>query len=218
VSGPQRSSNVDLLTLAIAAAASAVAAYVTSLVWPDGTLISAAMTPVIVALVKEGLARPAERIGTLRTERRTGEHERAPRVEEAPTGTGPMTVHRSRAPARRWKIAIVTGLAAFVVVVALFTIPELVTGESIGGGPNRATTFFGGKERKADRTREERRTPKGDRENPAATAKPDRAKKAYPAPADTPKATATPTATPTPTPTRSPTPTPTATPSPSPTP
>src|SRR3954464_13728810 len=47
-------------TLAIAAAASAAAAVVVSHLWKDGTVIAAAMTPVIVAIVKELLARPME--------------------------------------------------------------------------------------------------------------------------------------------------------------
>src|SRR5690349_21193908 len=67
---PVRSSgDVRLSTLAIAAAASAVAAYVTSKVWAGGTLWSAAASPVIVALVKEGLNRPAGKLQTVRLER-----------------------------------------------------------------------------------------------------------------------------------------------------
>jgi hypothetical protein len=44
----------------IAAAASAAAAIVVSHIWKDGTVIAAAMTPVIVSIVKEMLARPLE--------------------------------------------------------------------------------------------------------------------------------------------------------------
>ena len=42
------------------AVASAAAAYITSKIWARGTLFSAAMSPVIVALVKEGLRKPTE--------------------------------------------------------------------------------------------------------------------------------------------------------------
>jgi hypothetical protein len=44
----------------IAAAASATAAIVISHIWKGGTVIAAAMTPVIVAIVKEMLAKPLE--------------------------------------------------------------------------------------------------------------------------------------------------------------
>ena len=44
----------------IAAAASAAAAVVVSHIWRDGTVIAAAMTPVIVSIVKELLAKPME--------------------------------------------------------------------------------------------------------------------------------------------------------------
>jgi hypothetical protein len=44
---------------------------------------------------------------------------------------------------RRWKLAVATGLIAFVGVVALFTLPELVAGRSVTSG-GAHTTFFGG--------------------------------------------------------------------------
>src|SRR4051812_29339855 len=51
---------LSLQTLVIAAAASAAAAVIVSHVWKNGTVVAAAMTPVIVAIVKELLARPME--------------------------------------------------------------------------------------------------------------------------------------------------------------
>src|SRR4051795_8035155 len=51
---------LSLQTLVIAAAASAAAAVIVSHVWKNGTVVAAAMTPVIVAIVKEMLARPME--------------------------------------------------------------------------------------------------------------------------------------------------------------
>src|SRR4051794_13483160 len=51
---------LSLQTLVVAAAASAVAAIVVSPLWKDGTVIAAAMTPVIVTIVKEMLQRPME--------------------------------------------------------------------------------------------------------------------------------------------------------------
>jgi hypothetical protein len=57
---PAQEPGIDLTTLFLSAVASAAAAYVTSKIWAPGTLFSAAMSPVIVALVKEALRKPTE--------------------------------------------------------------------------------------------------------------------------------------------------------------
>src|SRR3954447_7722233 len=49
---------LSLQTWVVAAAASAVAALVVSHFWKNGTVLAAAMTPVIVSIVKEALQRP----------------------------------------------------------------------------------------------------------------------------------------------------------------
>ncbi|MBA3746003.1 MAG: hypothetical protein H0W96_00710 [Solirubrobacterales bacterium] len=49
---------MDVKTLFITACASAAAAYACSKIWAPGTLASAAFTPVLVALIKEALAKP----------------------------------------------------------------------------------------------------------------------------------------------------------------
>src|SRR3954453_16992091 len=59
---PAGASGIELTTLFLSAIASAAAAYVTSKIWAPGTLFSAAMSPVIVALVKEGLRKPTEAV------------------------------------------------------------------------------------------------------------------------------------------------------------
>lgn len=51
---------LDVKTLVITAAASALAAYICSKVWAPGTLASAAFTPVAVALFREALHKPTE--------------------------------------------------------------------------------------------------------------------------------------------------------------
>src|SRR4051812_10233161 len=51
---------LSLQTLVLAAASSAAAAIIVSHVWKNGTVVAAAMTPVIVAILKELLARPME--------------------------------------------------------------------------------------------------------------------------------------------------------------
>jgi hypothetical protein len=60
--GREEERRLNLRTLAIASAASAAAALLTSQVSTAGTWVAAAMTPVIVSLVSEMLNRPTERI------------------------------------------------------------------------------------------------------------------------------------------------------------
>jgi len=55
-------SGISLQTLIIASFASAVASFAASRIWGAGTLISAAVTPVIVALVAEFLRRPVQTV------------------------------------------------------------------------------------------------------------------------------------------------------------
>jgi len=61
----QAKPGLSVSTLMIASLSSLAAAVVVSRLWGGGTLIGAAMTPVIVALVSEGLNRPAKAIGTV---------------------------------------------------------------------------------------------------------------------------------------------------------
>ena len=77
-------------TLLITAIASAAAAYVTSQIWADGTLAAAAFTPVLVALLKELLAKPAAVVtravpvrGVVRSAPVAGEPEEARETPEA---------------------------------------------------------------------------------------------------------------------------------------
>ncbi|MEV4421842.1 hypothetical protein AB0L40_17935 [Patulibacter sp. NPDC049589] len=55
---PATAGGLDVKTLIITAAASALAAFICSKVWAPGTLASAAFTPVAVALFREALAKP----------------------------------------------------------------------------------------------------------------------------------------------------------------
>jgi hypothetical protein len=161
---------IDLTTLFLSAVASAAAAYITSKIWAPGTLFSAAMSPVIVALVKEGLRKPTEVVANVapkvvpapaRWSRSSasepglvvdGEPEPAPRVDpDAPhvvlppvvaAETGPVRVYSTRGRRLRWRLAVLTGLLGFGICVVLYTVPELISGKSIDGG--RATTLWGG--------------------------------------------------------------------------
>jgi hypothetical protein len=46
----------------------------------------------------------------------------------------------------RWWLAVVTGLIAFVIVIGVYTVPDLLAGRSITGN-GQPTTFFGGSSR-----------------------------------------------------------------------
>ena len=65
----EHSGGLSVTTLMIASASSLVAALVVSKIWGGGTLIGAALTPVIVAVVSEGLRKPADVIVTVRQTR-----------------------------------------------------------------------------------------------------------------------------------------------------
>ena len=194
----RRGSGVSLQTLIIASIASAAAAYGASRIWGTGTLISAAVTPVVVALVSEFLRRPVETVATSAkrlppvhplpamrpradaTPRdptdavedpehvgmdptspaqppSTPAQARPPRRVEAAAdstpGVGPTTVRRTAADAgrRHWRPAVLTGLLAFAIVVALFTVPDLIAGHSVTGN-GQPTTFFGASTHKDTKT------------------------------------------------------------------
>jgi hypothetical protein len=160
--------------LIIASASSAVAAIVVSKIWGGGTLIGAAATPVIVALVSEALRRPARAIDTVRTARaerfdpiaegRRGlaEGDLAHARREVPAAAqaeAQRRVHRSsgrrlnlRLPRPRLLAAIVTGLVAFVVAGVLLTGSELVFGPSSVASSGRRTTYLGGSTKASKKT------------------------------------------------------------------
>ncbi len=157
----ERRGGISVGTLGVAAAASAAASYTASHVWGSGTVLSAALTPVIVALVSEFLRRPVDRVAA--TAQRV-----APIVPRTPPGAAGAPDRRPLAPAReetevgpgdwstvtyqttpspgwrpRWRLVLATGLLAFVIVVAVFTVPDLLVGHSITGAGG-STTFWGG--------------------------------------------------------------------------
>jgi hypothetical protein len=67
-------SGLSLQTLLISALAAATAATVVPMFWEQGTIFATAMTPVIVALVSEGLRKPVQTVGAVapRVARRSG--------------------------------------------------------------------------------------------------------------------------------------------------
>src|SRR3954452_9205503 len=70
----QKSSGLSVQTLLISSVAAVAAATVVPLFWQRGTIIATAMTPVIVALVSEGLRKPVETVSSVapRVARRSG--------------------------------------------------------------------------------------------------------------------------------------------------
>ena len=159
-------------TLIVASLASLTAAIVTSHFWRGGTPITAALTPVLVALASEIYRRPAERITRLSSraasstrvrgsvaarDRVTAGPPAAHLDDWAPNGgrptsrgwtcrssaPGPVRVYRQQ-PDRRLHIRIVlaTALVAFAIAIAALTLPELIFGGSLAS--HARTTFFGG--------------------------------------------------------------------------
>jgi hypothetical protein len=176
-SSSTRSDGIDLATLLITAAASAAAAYTCSKIWAPGTLASAAFTPVLVAIIKEALARPTQAVtkavpirGVVRSTpppSQPGEPLEPPPLDRVPQ-QGEVTYHSSGSSGRRWRVAIVTGLLGFVVAVLVLTVPELVAGQSASGG-GRSTTLFGGSEQRHERPAKTTTTPAETVTAPAST-------------------------------------------------
>ena len=108
-------------------------------VFDAGVVGSAAITPVVVALVSDSIY--------LAT--RSGRDKPAEPTPGSDPATGSPTPSPPPPPRRRLPIvgAILIGLLAFVIAVLVLTVPEAVTGKSITGGDEQ-TTFFGSNEDK----------------------------------------------------------------------
>jgi hypothetical protein len=182
--GLRPGSGISVETLIIASLASAAASFAASRIWGSGTLVSAAATPVVVALISEFLRRPVQTVaasakqvpkvrGVPAVRKRTiaapGDPTRVdadpaiPAEQRSPSGRAaprrrvepPAAITPNLDPGTityygkadtwppRWRPAVVTGLVAFLIVVALYTVPDLLAGRSITGN-GQPTTFFGG--------------------------------------------------------------------------
>jgi hypothetical protein len=225
------SGGLSLQTLLISAVAAAAAATIVPLFWEHGTILATAMTPVIVALVSEGLRKPVQHVSAVapRVARRSGTGAALRRYEPSAAetrhpervgarGQGPERFdplppdERGQAPALsgddpfglrqadrrpRLKIALVTGLLAFLIAAAVVTASELaVFGSSVSS--NQRTSLFGGSTKKSSAKKSE------------ATPTPTPSAQATGTPTPTPSAQATPT--PSPAVNLTPSPVPTATP------
>lgn len=149
VARQDRRHGISIQTLGVAAAASAAASYAASHLWGPGTVASAALTPVIVALVSEFLRRPINKVSataarvapaTVRPPSPPPVAGREPPPADwTPVSYGPPPPQPGWRP--RWRLVLLTGLAAFAIVVGVYTVPDLVLGHSIAG-TGGATTFF----------------------------------------------------------------------------
>ena len=228
----EQSGGLSVTTLLVASGSAAAAAVIVPLFWDRGSLVAAAITPIIVTLTSEALKKPVEKVSEVGVWRKTpqGTAVRQPggrdfevhdpeeeRLEVDPAQTDdPFGL---REPERggfftrkRIVLALVTGLLAFGIAAVVVTASELaIFGDSVSR--QHRTTFFGGTSKKATPTPTP--TPTA---TPTATPEDEEATPT-PTPTETPSETPTPEATETPTPSVAPnsaTPEPGATPAPTP--
>src|SRR3954470_8842764 len=85
----EKSSGLSLQTLLISAAAAVAAATIVPMIWERGTVLATAMTPIIVALVSEGLKKPVQHVSAVapRVARRSGTGAAVRRYEPAAADT-----------------------------------------------------------------------------------------------------------------------------------
>jgi hypothetical protein len=201
----KQQSGVSIKTLLIAAAASATAALVVPMFWEPGTVFAAAMTPIIVSIASELIKRPTEKVTAVTARRAKGGalvFEPPPpqepfdplapapteELEALPQTASQRAVHRRPLSGRQWKLALVTGLIAFVGAAGVVTATELVAGDPVSSDGGRTTLFGGSKNRSNDDT-------KSTDEDPTSTPTPTRTPTATPSPTTTATPTQTPTAT-----------------------
>ena len=80
---------LSVQTLLISALAAVAAATIVPMIWEQGTIFATAMTPVVVALVSEGLRKPVQHVSTVapRVTRRSGTGAAVRRFEPAAAST-----------------------------------------------------------------------------------------------------------------------------------
>jgi len=214
---------LQLSTLLISSLSAVAAAIVVPYFWERGSLIATAVTPIIVALVTEGLNRPTKAItkaaprvvtrrtanGTVvRTEQPAGVGARGAKQERVGRWGDEDDPFGLRAPERTrkrrgfpWKLGIITGLVAAVIGAAVVTASELaIFGHSVSG-KERSTSVFGGSgsSSSSDDDAEETPTPtatESPTEEPTETATPEATETVTPVPSASSTAVPSTTATP----------------------
>ena len=150
------SSGLSVSTLVIASLSSIAAALVIHKFWTGGAILGAGLTPVIVAIVSESLKKPQRAI-VARRQARTAQGPSATRVEPPQEDRFGIWDDERRSDfswvrGRALKVAIATGVAAFLLGAFLLTGAELVFGGGGGGGGDRLTVVPGRQsDRDADR-------------------------------------------------------------------
>ncbi|HWE12956.1 MAG TPA: hypothetical protein VG365_05560 [Solirubrobacteraceae bacterium] len=124
------------LTLVVASVSSAVAAVVVRELSAPGTIASAALTPLLVALFGELLHRPAHRLTHVARQRLTSRR-----------NAEPGFIERIRRTPARWQRVLGTAIAAFVIGSVALTGWELLINHSLATARDR-TTLWGGSVRR----------------------------------------------------------------------
>ena len=157
----QQQGGLSITTLSIASAASVAAAIVVHEIWQGGAILGAAITPVIVAIVSESLKRPVERVTAIREEKWARTQVRVPAGRsgppppelERPDPFGIWQAERQpwyrRLDRRHLRLALITGLVAFLIGALVLTVTELVFGGNVGTGGSNTTVFGGGSKKKS---------------------------------------------------------------------
>ena len=136
---------LSVTTLAIASASSLVAALVVHEFWQAGAFVGAAVTPVIVALVSEALRRPVDVVKA-----------RTTTVNPPPLSVPPEPTVYGRRRSLHVKLAVATGIVAFLIAAFFLTGAELVLG---GAGDDDRFRYVPGKQQQSDRGERERDAP-----------------------------------------------------------
>jgi hypothetical protein len=120
------------LTLIVASVSSAAAAVVVRQLWAPGTVASAALTPLLIAVFGELLHRPAYRLT----------HAARERLKSRPASSWRTIDQIVRIPSR-WQRVLVTTGAAFLIGSVALTGWELLAHHSLASARDR-TTLWGG--------------------------------------------------------------------------
>lgn len=136
------------MTLIVASASSAAAAVVVHELWAPGTIASAALTPLLIAVFGELLHRPAYRLTHLAHER----------LKSRP-GISWRTIDPIARIPSRWQRVLGTAGVAFLIGSVALTGWELLAHHSLASARDRTTLWGGTVPRRADRpTVQPRRT------------------------------------------------------------
>lgn len=136
---------LSVATLAIASLSSLAAALVVHKFWQGGAILGAAVTPVIVAIVSEGLRKPVDAVKA-----------RTTTVNPPPLSVPPTRTVYGPRRSLRLKLAVATGIVAFLIAAFFLTGAELVLGGASSGDKFRVLP---GKQVKLDRGDRDRDAP-----------------------------------------------------------